>query len=576
MNETEYHTVVVPDGSAVKYGRSFVPTYNLFIPLQNVTAEMGATWICPGTHMCSESTFCPDTGFQASGDSNHWPLGYGIFLNQQLKHRGGAHRDPNGPQRVVFILTFAPRPRVFPSTSYKSVETRKIGLGGSYSQHFSQWGHTLSDYQQPLKYMRQPYRTLRSLGIYNNRGESRWGWDYVTVCTGSLGNDDETCLPVRTLKRKVLKAKNASMMLYQLCIAAYILFILLFAFLPRMRRSPLPWYLLRNTLRIGAIHAVVICAAWFVRHRIIESTWGRNIHAERSFRISDQNFSLTNTLQATLPEERDILFFEGMYSPSANSHTRAIHSVHPGNIEWGHAVDFSAPEYDSLSVAVQEHIRRQILDTVRQQSRRILIQNEQLNWTRVSPDLGHILIHEHLLQKSNRYVNCLIHRLDRLNSEARYGFWRNTALFRKHILVVLTRLRMEIIGIAWQRVSTKTSRMNQADGVESQKSPLFVSRSNGMLPDTHSFQKEFSSLKCGSVPCDNDTKQSIPWLHVGDIVEATFGVGEFIGKYSVYSQFSESLASIITFLLLFERMVSMYDHICKLGSGCLGCHLRRR
>ena len=162
---------------------------------------MGATWICPGTHMCSDSSFCSETGFQASGLNNNLPLGHGIFMNQQLTHRGGAHRDPNGPQRVIFILTFAPRPRVF--SPHKTVETRKIGLGGSYSQHFSQWGHTLSDYQQPLKYMTQPYRTLRSLCIYNNHDNGQWGWDYVTVCTGSLANDDNTCPSVRELKLKI-------------------------------------------------------------------------------------------------------------------------------------------------------------------------------------------------------------------------------------------------------------------------------------------------------------------------------------------------------------------------------------
>lgn len=34
---------VVPDGNAAKYARSFIPSYSLFVPLQNVTAMMGAT-----------------------------------------------------------------------------------------------------------------------------------------------------------------------------------------------------------------------------------------------------------------------------------------------------------------------------------------------------------------------------------------------------------------------------------------------------------------------------------------------------------------------------------------------------
>jgi hypothetical protein len=61
---------VVPTGSATKYARHFIPSYSLFIPLQNTTGEMGATGICPGTHVCSKATFCEETGFQVSGEKH--------------------------------------------------------------------------------------------------------------------------------------------------------------------------------------------------------------------------------------------------------------------------------------------------------------------------------------------------------------------------------------------------------------------------------------------------------------------------------------------------------------------------
>jgi hypothetical protein len=501
-----------------------VPTYNLFIPLQNVTAEMGATWICPGTHMCSESSFCSETGFQASGHNNNVPLGYGIFLNQQLSHRGGAHRDPNGPQRVVFIITFAPRPRVF--RPHKTVETRKIGLGGSYSQHVSQWGHTLSDYQQSLKYMKQPFRMLRSLGIYNNRGNTRWGWDYVTVCTGSLANDDYTCPSVQELKHKIKKAKSASMKLYQLCMMVHILYLLLFACVPRRRLYGLSRYLLRNVVRVGTIHMLVLCAVWFLRQSIIDSTWGRNIQAKRSFRLPEQSFALTSSLRATLPDRHDILIFEGMHSDSTIAHTRAIESTHPGNREWNLLVKLSAPEYDNLSPTLQEHIRRHMLDTVQQESRRILIQNEQLNWTQVSTELGHVVIHKSLLQMSNRHIHYVIQSLDNIISETRYGYWRNTALYRTQMSAFLNQLHVKIIGVLRQRVSTEKSTV----AVARQKSPNLMFLSYGILPIKHALKKELASLKCGAVSCH--PKQAIPWLNVGDIVEATFGTGEFLGKQS--------------------------------------------
>jgi hypothetical protein len=136
----------------------------------------GATHVCPGSHMCAEGCFeyCPQHGFQVSGKQDLWPMGYGTLINQQLMHRGMAHTDPDGPHRVVFILTFAPRPQF----GDQQVEMRSIGQGGSYSLHYAQWGHTLRDFANPTKYMKMPWRFLRSMGVYKPRGR-QWGWDYM-------------------------------------------------------------------------------------------------------------------------------------------------------------------------------------------------------------------------------------------------------------------------------------------------------------------------------------------------------------------------------------------------------------
>jgi hypothetical protein len=49
------HQDVVPPASAAKFGRTFVPSYTLFIPLQDTTYIMGASHLCPGSHLCSEN-----------------------------------------------------------------------------------------------------------------------------------------------------------------------------------------------------------------------------------------------------------------------------------------------------------------------------------------------------------------------------------------------------------------------------------------------------------------------------------------------------------------------------------------
>ena len=520
-----YFQTVVASGSSAKYGRSFVPTYNLFIPLQNVTAEMGATWICPGTHICSESSFCDNTGFQASGDANNWPLGSGIFMNQQLTHRGGGHRDPDGPQRVVLILTFAPRPRVF--NPNKIVETRKIGLGGSYSQHISQWGHTLSDYQQPNKRMRQPYRMLRSLGIYNIRLDGRWGWDYITVCTGSLANEDYTCPSVQNVQRKLERAKLASVKLYQMCMTIYIVYMLLSFFISRTRHwSRQIW---RHAYRLTVIHLLIFCASLLVRRNIKDSTWGRNIEAKRSFRLSNHSFSLATSSPATLPEDRDVMIFEGVQSET-DSHVQVLQVAHPGNRNWNTLVRHFAQGYDRLSLALQAQIRRQLLDTIQQQSRRILIQNNHLNWAEASHEVRHRLSHMILLQISNRNLNNLIQSFSYLLSEARHGYWRDTVLFKEHIVQLLTHLQSHF-------VPEETSRRHSVDVMKRRSSSIAPAHSHVAFPRKSSARPLHSTSQCGSIPCYLSPKKPAASLNVGDVAEATLVVGDDLGKQRSWFNF---------------------------------------
>jgi hypothetical protein len=178
-----WHADVLSSGSAARYAKSFIPSYSFFIPLQDITAEMGATTVCPGTYMCNsqETSFCDQHCFQASGNSV-WKKGYGFFMNQQSFHRGAAHVDPNGPHRVLFIVTFAQRPM-------KRAETRQIGQGGSYSMKWDMWGHCLSDLRDAKRIMTFPWTYLRALGLYKPT-QKDWGWDYISMVSMRAANSD--------------------------------------------------------------------------------------------------------------------------------------------------------------------------------------------------------------------------------------------------------------------------------------------------------------------------------------------------------------------------------------------------
>ena len=124
--EAQYwHDDVIPTASAIKYARSFGPSYSVFVMLQNTTAGMGATAACPGTHYCSAgdiADYCEEEGFQLVGDDGHWRIGDGLLMNMNSVHRGAAYVDPDGEDRVMLILTFAPRPN-------ERAESRKSTIG---------------------------------------------------------------------------------------------------------------------------------------------------------------------------------------------------------------------------------------------------------------------------------------------------------------------------------------------------------------------------------------------------------------------------------------------------------------
>lgn len=179
-----WHADVIPGGSSVQYAQSFVPSYSLFIALQDISTTMGATDICPGTHMCSNEDggkLCGEHGFRVTKD-REWKAGNAILMNQQSFHRGPAHVDPNGPHRVLFIVTFAPRP-------IQKAETRQLGRGGSYSARWDIWGHNLYDLVDTQSSMSHPWAALRALGLYKQRG-SDWGWTWIDQALMRIANDD--------------------------------------------------------------------------------------------------------------------------------------------------------------------------------------------------------------------------------------------------------------------------------------------------------------------------------------------------------------------------------------------------
>lgn len=178
------------------YERRFAQMFTLLVPLQDTTHEMGATWICPGTHRCQPPPgYCNAHGFSiatTNGTAAYWRAGDALLYGSDTNHRGGAHVDWNGPPRTVLILTLTSRPSGHHSPWL--MPHRTLPLGPVFGMRWDHWGLTwkqLQNQQYLKEFIEESdnglLRVLRALGLYSLEHDQ--GWTFVQGITFGMMND---------------------------------------------------------------------------------------------------------------------------------------------------------------------------------------------------------------------------------------------------------------------------------------------------------------------------------------------------------------------------------------------------
>jgi hypothetical protein len=208
---------VKPHGNGVKFGRTYSHSYSLFLPLQDTTGDLGATEFCPGTHFCasddlwdvceanrigmhdirpkytgsssssssSSSSVDDDKNiedeyeYDGDGKEEIWRAGDGALFNQQVWHRGTAHVDDDGPDRVMFIVSFLRRPVVD--------DPRQLARGTYFHQKWLNWGSTWQDMTDAASALKRPWNILRCLHLWKS-SDRQWGYDLFTATTLRIAN----------------------------------------------------------------------------------------------------------------------------------------------------------------------------------------------------------------------------------------------------------------------------------------------------------------------------------------------------------------------------------------------------
>jgi hypothetical protein len=497
------HADVIPDGSGAKFGRSFMPSYSLFVPLQDTTYGMGATHVCPGTHLCSSGAtkHCPKgwnvpmSGPQEEGGV--WLVGAGALVNQQTYHKGMGFTQKGAPDRVVLIATFAPR-----SIHKYGLETRMIGQGGSYSLIWHQWGHTLYDYVHADTRMTEPQKTLRSLGIIKGNGINFIQSASMRMANEQIGmgeNDYETFveeggfafLPkswqgkfgerneisdfhefaVGTLKMTETKLKQISM----IAVATYFLFALAWDmirwFALKDKLSSRTSVFLSSILRIAFMYGLVVGTGWLILQTVEETNWAKAIRSGKMYRLPSPKNEIA--IPGTIPHRTDVLLTSHYASDYLASYSHVIDYSHPGNVFWKGVIRENADGYRSLSNELKLHFCKSLIESIANE-RRFLRQHPDRFWYNVT-DATELTnnCHRGFLRESSPLHESLAFQLDALRSEAEFGRFRSSAMQSTIIPQLLNKwdvfLLPSLISVSKSSTTDVTTNLGTRQGEFAQK-----------------------------------------------------------------------------------------------------------
>lgn len=541
-----WHDDVVSRGSPVQYGRAFGPSYSVFIQLQNTTKEMGATGCCPGTHYCANGNmeeFCQSNGFQLVNDDGHWGQGDALLMNMNSWHRGGAHTDPDGLDRVMLILTFVPKP-------IDRAETRQLSQGITFSLRWDMWGHTLNDLATADTAMTQPYATLRALGLYKRKSAS-WGIDYITSATIRAANDDNgftsddldtvmgrgglTFLPaflqnfdidwdrgdswpefIDGTTEKCLKFFGK---LSKIAIAGYVAFFTVCAFLVHRKRST---YTLGATfIRISVLVSLPYLLFRIAKSHVDQTGWAKDISAGRRYVSTvdvDRKFVKGGLGPSTYPCTSDVLIEKRHGSEHLALYNDYITLGHPENAIFYGMVDDAAQYYGHYNEEFKDATVQHVSFGVFTNGGRFLQQGPDGYWMWLYDEDVFKFVRNELDIASNKYLGYVVKNVRYISSEYKYGKFRNTALSVRHAVPYIESLQTTLLSKSKEKKTMVQSRAPKSVNI------MKINRLGLTLPNYRSRINNKRQVELQRFLEEYDEPYPGAWISQNDEVE-TFNKG---------------------------------------------------
>ncbi len=538
----------------------FLCDHWVLVSKQDTTAEMGATAVCPGTHNCANvdaTTTCEGHGFQVADDEHVWETGTGMLMNQQSFHRGAAHVEPQGPDRVVFIVTFAPK-------RMERGEIRMLGQGGSYSTRWDMWGHTLRDLEHARNNVRWPWSILRALGVYKPKN-AEWGWDFISQMSMRCANFGigfegvEQFLNTITIPKMFLvdyekgmsyseylracikKWKTWAFFINKVAVVSYVAFFsaigvvaLVFSRSFSKRVFEVVFW---TTIRVAVLYVSVAFLSYYMYQRgVMDSRWAQEI---RRGTFMQPPFIVVEKIESLLKREpiainnSSILITDRFNFKFLNS-IADVPKYHPGNMILASEIRAARKTFNILNLEDKKVLANTIVDNAFERGSNFVVHNDDAIWVPLTLNEAKSYVAKELHLQNSPLLTSLEREASFLLSFYRYG---SSAMARKLSVMYINTIMDRIYAKARFPTFNIYQSTKKIDAKKSSRlflekcKPKAVSVFNLVRTNLSEIQHQQTKKigKVSSVPrtqTHNKTSSTAQTLSVGDIVE-----GQYEGLY---------------------------------------------
>jgi hypothetical protein len=545
------------EASAGNYMQSFGPVYSVFIQLQNTTRAMGATSICPGSHYCTEgpvAAYCEAANIKAVNQYGY-SGGDALIMNMNSFHRGSAHTDHDAPDRIMLILSFTPRPAV-------RAERRQISQGFTYQLRWDMWGHTLNDLAKANTVMRQPWATLRSLGLYKP-SNAEWGIDYIMQSTQRILHKDngfarynlvefldEGGFPFLPsfLQAELEDGESWAEFLIKtlhLCLS----------FSTKVAISGLAGYAVLATLSSTCAKSgqkvrhfkkllfrfLLICATAGAFYNLAifvvdNSNWAKDIVSKQKFSsvvpydkfVAEKNMNEPLSFpdawkRTTYPNRHDVLLESRYGSPDLGIYNHFIDG-HPGNVLFNDIIRaYRSSDYNECPGFLKDATAQYVTQLIATgQNGRFLYQLPNGAWGKLSPTEAVLYTKHQLWANANQSIKRAMELIRYGLSDIRYGVYRDTVLVKEHIRLFMKDLEKKIVKsasvdtIAQDKENRTTRTLNRPRIVR-------IDPLSGISTKSISWHRRRRLENISEMPTE---PFGGAWIEEGDIVEVLYEIDD--------------------------------------------------